>query len=168
MRLFMLSTVVVVGALLTAGCASRVRYTATPDLVYVGPGVQVIADYDEPIFYADNVYWRFDGSTWYRSTYYTGGWVYAPPPPSIRRIERPHEYVHYRPAGWVARRREPAPAERGHRDDRAANEPRRVEPSRPSPPPAPPRAVEPPRSAPPPQAPPPGRRDRHDQREHRK
>ncbi|MGZ4419099.1 MAG: hypothetical protein ACXVRV_13130, partial [Gaiellaceae bacterium] len=145
MRLFTLSPVVVIGALLTAGCASRVRYTATPDLVYVGPGVQVIADYDEPIFYADNVYWRFDGSTWYRSTHYTGGWVYAPPPPSIMRIERPHEYVHYRPAGWVARR-EPAPAERGHRDDRAANAPRRVEPSRPSPPPAPPRAVEPPRA----------------------
>jgi hypothetical protein len=188
MRIFMLSTVVIIGAVLAAGCASRVRYDPTvsgraygPELVYVGPGVQVIADYDEPIFFADNVYWKFDGRTWYRSSDYTGGWVYAPPPPVIRRIERPHEYVHYRPAGWVARRdqAQPSPVGRGHRDDRPADEPRRIEPSRPSPPPAEPRAVPPPAGAPPtraappsravqpPQGSPPTRRGPHDHHEHR-
>jgi hypothetical protein len=56
---------------LSAGCAGTVGYSASvssdgygPDLVYAAPGVQVIADYDEPIFYADNFYWRFDGGTW--------------------------------------------------------------------------------------------------------
>jgi hypothetical protein len=110
MRLFLLSTVMI-AASLAAGC--RVGYSATgayaPDLVYVSPGVQVIADYDEPIFYVDNYYWRFSGGTWYRSASYTGGWVYATPPVVIRRIERPEVYVHYRPAG-VAHRQPPQSA----------------------------------------------------------
>src|SRR3954463_7189061 len=74
--------------------------TSSPDLAYVAPGVQVIADYDEPIFYSDGYYWRLSGNAWYRSPYYTGGWVYASPPSAILRIERPYAYVHYRPSGW--------------------------------------------------------------------
>ena len=76
-----------------------------PDLVYAAPGVQVIADYDEPIFYSDNFYWRYYGGTWYRSSWYTGGWVYASPPRAIVSINRPYAYVHYRPHGYVARNR---------------------------------------------------------------
>src|SRR5258706_25401 len=45
-----------------------------PRLAYVSPGVQVIADYDYPVFYADSFYWRYDGGVWYRSSAYTGGW----------------------------------------------------------------------------------------------
>jgi len=103
---------VVMTALLGAGCAARVGYSATvssdgygPDLVYVAPGVQVIADFDEPIFYADGLYWRFYAGTWYRSSQYTGGWVYATPPPVVLRIERPHTYVHYRGHGSVKRQK---------------------------------------------------------------
>ncbi len=172
---------VVMTALLGAGCAARVGYSATvssdgygPDLVYVAPGVQVIADFDEPIFYADGLYWRFYAGTWYRSSQYTGGWVYATPPPVVLRIERPHTYVHYRPAGWVSRR------------DRVARQPdrQRVEPRRGEPPPRqpvyqaqPPRAQPqppgaqpqpPPRPQPqPPRGGPPGRdHDRRDDRDH--
>lgn len=118
---------VLTAAALAAGCAGTVGYSASvssqgPDLVYAAPGVQVIADYDEPIFYSDTFYWRFSGGTWYRSRSYSGGWVYATPPPAVRRIERPHEYVHYRPQGWVARRDrvQPAPVVRDHRDERRA------------------------------------------------
>jgi hypothetical protein len=178
MRLFMLSTVMI-AASLAAGCG--VGYTATvsgraygPDLVYAAPGVQVIANYDEPIFYVDHFYWRFDGGTWYRSTYYTGGWAYAPPPVAISRIERPHEYVRYRPAGWVARRgpAQPGPVVREHRDAPPRYEPRQAEPSRPPAPRpvvAPPQAapqplpVPPRRAAPQPQQPPPGQGDHRDQ-----
>lgn len=118
---------VVVAAALAASCAGTVGYSATvssdgygPDLVYAAPGVQVIADYDEPIFYADSLYWRFDGRTWYRSSTYTGGWVYATPPAPVLRIERPHQYVHYRPQGWVARRTpaRQAPVVRDNSDNR--------------------------------------------------
>lgn len=88
--------------LLVGGCAASgsARYSAsvtTPRLVYVSPGVQVIEDYDEPIFYSSNMYWRHDGGVWYQSRYHTSGWVrVASPPAPIVRIERPAMYVHYR------------------------------------------------------------------------
>ena len=91
--------------------------TYQPDLVDVGGGVRVIADYEEPVFYTDNYYWRFYGGTWYRSSVYNGGWVvYNDIPYSVRRIDRPHAYVRYRPAGYQPRaRRDPYVRDhRGH------------------------------------------------------
>ncbi len=100
-----------------AGClgGGQVEYRGSvgvtaPDMLVISPGVRVIADYDEPIFYADSYYWMFSSGGWYRSSVYTGGWVYvASPPAHIRRIDRPHAYVHYRPSGYVPRHR-PVPA----------------------------------------------------------
>ena len=92
----------------TGGVAYSGTVTATavePDLVYVSPGVQVIADYDEPIFYSDGFYWRVDNGVWYRSSYYTSGWVYATPPRAVVSINQPYSYRHYRPAGYVPRNR---------------------------------------------------------------
>ena len=98
-------------------------YVETPDLVTVQPGVQVIADYDEPVFYTDGFYWRFNDGVWYRSNNYASGWVYYDAPPArLRVIDRPYEYRHYRPNGYVVRNRGPyRPAEpivRDHRDYR--------------------------------------------------
>ena len=87
-----------------AGCAATVSADAYgPDLVTVSPGVQVIADYDVPIFYADGLYWRYDAGIWYRSPRYTGGWVHAAPPVAVLRVDRPGAYAHYRPVGWAGR-----------------------------------------------------------------
>lgn len=97
-------------ALALGGCAATVATGPAPDLVYVSPGVQVIADYNEPIFYSDGFYWRYYGGTWYRSSYYTGGWVYARPPVAVLRIDRPYAYAHYRPYGYVGRGRTVGPA----------------------------------------------------------
>jgi len=119
---------VMTAAVLAASCAGTVGYSASvsndgygPDLVYAAPGVQVIANYDEPIFFSDSYYWRFYGGTWYRSTSYSGGWAYARPPQQVLRIERPTAYVHYRPQGWVARREavRQGPTVRDHRDARS-------------------------------------------------
>jgi len=108
---------------LACGCATgEVGYTAsvnatveTPDLVEVSPGVQVIADYDEPIFFTDGFYWRFYDGVWYRSSYYTGGWAFVDAPPvAIVQIGRPDVYRHYRPNGYVARHR-PVPVHRVER-----------------------------------------------------
>ena len=103
-------------ATLLAGCVVHERrrprtvVVSTPDLVHVAPGVHVIADYDEPIFYADGFYWWYWDGAWYRSTMYTSGWVYvASPPAVIVRIGEPYRYRHYRPHGYVVRHR-PAPA----------------------------------------------------------
>jgi hypothetical protein len=87
---------------LVGGCAGsgQFRYTsnvAAPELVVISPGVQVIADLDEPIFYSDNYYWRNQGGSWYRSTSHTRGWARVEVAPvAIRSIDRPSAYVHYR------------------------------------------------------------------------
>ena len=39
-------------------------YVSTPDLVSISPGVQVVADYDEPVFYTDGFYWRYYNNAW--------------------------------------------------------------------------------------------------------
>src|SRR3982751_876159 len=151
MRSIALATVLLAAGLMT-GCAATVSADAyPPDMVYVSPGVQVIADYDEPIFYSDRYYWRMYGGTWDRSPYYTGGWVAAVPPPAVLHIDRPHAYVHYRPAGWVGHRGPvggPPPAGRHYYGRPGPPPPHRV-----GPPPPPPRAF----PAPPPHVGPPAR-----------
>jgi len=110
---------------LGAGCyAGEAQYsgtaTITPDLAYVAPGVQVIADYDEPIFFADGFYWWSVDGHWYRSTYYTGGWAYAPSPPVVvLGLRDPFRYRRYRPQGYVVRHR-PVPTHRVQRPARHA------------------------------------------------
>ena len=127
-----------VAFVLACGCAGEASYrynasvtatVSTPDLVTVSPGVQVIADYDEPIFYSDGFYWRYYDGGWYRSSFYTGGWVFIDTPPiTITRIDRPYVYRRYHPAGYVVRHR-PVPVQQLQtpvvRDRRADN---RVEP----------------------------------------
>jgi hypothetical protein len=109
-RALMLAGALLAGGVSAAGCATTASAGYyEPDLVYVSPGVQVIANYDEPIFYADGYYWRNAGGVWYRSSYYRGGWAYARPPGVILSINSPHRYRHYRPQGWAPRNRGPAP-----------------------------------------------------------
>jgi hypothetical protein len=97
--------IAVVFSSLTGGClvSGTVRthaYATTPDLVYVQPGVQVVADYDEPVFYSDGYYWRYYDNTWYRSDYYSGGWVrYRNVPRAVVTINHPYAYVHYHARG---------------------------------------------------------------------
>ena len=59
---------------LAGGCVAsgQAGYTATgtvsvPEMVVISPGVQVIADYNEPIFYSDSYYWRQENGYWLRS-----------------------------------------------------------------------------------------------------
>ena len=94
------------GVTLASACAGSYRAsatvsTSTPDLVYVSPGVYAVAGYSDPVYYADNYYWRYDDGYWYRSNYYTGGWqYYARPPVVISRIDRPYAR-YYRDRGTV-------------------------------------------------------------------
>src|SRR5262245_16426201 len=95
---------VLLGAALTSACAGSYGATATlstPDLVYVGPGVYAVASFSEPVFYADNYYWRFHSGAWYRSSYFDRGWYYEPRPPvRVLGIERPYAR-YYRDRGRV-------------------------------------------------------------------
>ena len=97
-----LSGLLVLGAV-TSGCVVHGRARvggavyAEPALVEVSPGVMVVEDYHEPVFYSDGFYWRYYGGIWYRSSYHTGGWVtWNRPPARVIGIRRPHAYVRYR------------------------------------------------------------------------
>lgn len=107
----MWKTIVLAAALATGCYEGEVRYASTsPDLVTVAPGVQVIADYDQPIFYAEGWYWWLYDGLWYRSNGYTNGWAYVPSPPLVVvNLGTPHRFIHYRPHGYIAHRR-PVPS----------------------------------------------------------
>lgn len=117
-----------------AGCTGTgtgsVSYSASvspPPLVYINADVQVIEDYDQPVFYSENLYWRYDNGVWYRSQYHTRGWVRVTVVPAqIRRIDRPTAYVRYRGTARAAAVRDqrratpppaPAPVVRDHRQE---------------------------------------------------
>ncbi len=81
-----------------------------PQLVVVQPGIRVVPDIEEEIFFVDGFYWvRRDGG-WYHSRNYRGGWAFAQPrfvPPGLARIP-PGQYRKWHPGpGW---RPGPAPA----------------------------------------------------------
>ena len=78
--------------------AGEVRVTS-PELIEISPGVQVIADADEPIFYSHGHYWLYRDGYWLRSGDYRRGYArveFTYVPSEIRVIERPQIYVQYR------------------------------------------------------------------------
>jgi hypothetical protein len=53
-----------------------VRFEAAPPVVEVRPGVMVVPDHDQEVFYVYNRYWmRGPDGRWYRANDYRGGWV---------------------------------------------------------------------------------------------
>jgi hypothetical protein len=100
MKTSLLQSVLVVA--LVGGCSASGHLTyageaTVPELVVISPGVQVIADFDTPIFYSSNYYWRNASGFWYRSRSHNQGWARAQVVPvEIRAIARPSAYVRYR------------------------------------------------------------------------
>lgn len=121
MILIVIAVALGAGGCVVSGTMSARAHVRTPTLVYVSPGVQVVEDYHEPVFYSDGYYWRYHGGVWYRSHVHYGSWARVTVVPHrIRRIDRPHVYVHYRAGGRgraVGHHRAPAerPKVRDHR-----------------------------------------------------
>lgn len=97
-----------IAAFAMSGCYVEERPVAVTDayadLIEVAPGVEVVADYDAPIFFADDYYWWSVGGVWYWSTWYRDGWSRAPYVPRfVAGIPHPESYTHYRPQGWTPR-----------------------------------------------------------------
>jgi len=82
-----------------------VRFEAEPPLVLVSPGVYVVQDYGDEVFYMQGYYWVESGGVWYRTRNHHGGWVAVSGPRVPRVIYRmPHgHYRHYHAAGPVYR-----------------------------------------------------------------
>lgn len=97
-----------------------------PQLVVVSPGIRVVPDVEEEVFYTNGYYWvRHDGG-WYRTRDVRRGWYYMEPrrvPPGLVRMP-PGKYKKYRPVAARPRDRvryAPAPARydgRGGHDHR--------------------------------------------------
>jgi hypothetical protein len=74
-----------------------------PRMVVVSPGVQVVPECREEVFFHDGYYWVRRDDYWYRSRDHRGGWVVVPP----RRV--PPRLVAYPPGhyrNWKAERAE--------------------------------------------------------------
>ncbi len=103
MRNFLLSLLLVSSAApgfaLAQGAVDiHISFSAPPPLVVVSPGVKVVPDYDEEVFFADGWYWTRHDAVWYRTRDYRGGWVVVPRrgvPPALVRLP-PGEYKHWR------------------------------------------------------------------------
>jgi hypothetical protein len=73
-----------------------------PPLVVVEPGVQVVEDLDEEVFFASGWYWVRRDGRWYRARDHRQRWAYAEPrfvPPGLRRIP-PGHYRRFHHAEW--------------------------------------------------------------------
>jgi hypothetical protein len=86
-----------------------------PQLVVVAPGVQVVPQVEEEVFFVDRYYWvRRDGG-WYRSRAHRSGWVAVPVRSvPVRLVEIPRgKYQRWTPPGH-AKKAEHGHGDRGH------------------------------------------------------
>ena len=77
-----------------------------PPRVVVQPGIQVVEDLDEEVFFSGGWYWARRGDLWYRARDYRARWIYVEPrfvPYGLRRIP-PGQYRRFRKAEWKAAR----------------------------------------------------------------
>jgi len=105
-----LTATALVAGFALAGCygTTEVRgrvYASNPNLEYIGPDVQVVADYDRPVFYSNSYYWQYDNGLWFRSSAYDRGFVRVRTvPTAVLRIDRPYAYIRYHHRGMANRR----------------------------------------------------------------
>ncbi len=95
-----------------------IRFETAPVLVEVSPGVQVVPEYEQEVFFVDGWYWHRSGPNWYRTQDHRGGWVVVQRrevPPTLVRIPR-GKYKHYKARG-------PHGHEHGHDNDQGREMP---------------------------------------------
>jgi hypothetical protein len=71
--------------------------TVLPPLVEVRPGLQVVQDYDDEIFFADGYYWMQRDGSWYRARDYRQRWSFVRPGGESRMLfgHQPGQYRRY-------------------------------------------------------------------------
>src|SRR5438105_648873 len=80
-----------------AGVEISIKFDAPPPLVVVSPGIQVVPDLDEEVFFDDGWYWTRRDDVWYRTRDYHGGWVvveHEHVPPGLVKVP-PGQYKHW-------------------------------------------------------------------------
>ena len=74
--------------------APRLVFPAPPQLVLVEPGIQVVRDSDDEVFFVDNYYWHRRNGRWFRTRSHTGGWV------AVEERYVPGRVAHYAPGQY--------------------------------------------------------------------
>jgi hypothetical protein len=54
-----------------------ITFAAPPPLVVVQPGLQVVEDFDDEVFFVEGFYWARRDGRWFRTKNYRGGWVFV-------------------------------------------------------------------------------------------
>jgi hypothetical protein len=87
-----------------AGClhATPVEYSGpvrvdSAELIAINPDVKVVADSEEPMFFAAGSYWLFHDGGWYRAPRINTTWVKVKRPPvPVVQIDQPYAFTNYR------------------------------------------------------------------------
>ena len=92
-----------------------ITFSAPPPLVVVQPGVQVVEDNEEEVFFVDNYYWVRRGPNWYRAKDHRGGWAVVEGPRVPAAIVRlpPGQYRRFKHEVREERREERHEFEKG-------------------------------------------------------
>ena len=75
----------------------QVGIPANPPMVVVQPGIQVVENWNEEVFFTGGYYWVRRDGYWYRAPSPRATWVYVEPyrvPPGLTRLP-PGHYRHY-------------------------------------------------------------------------
>jgi hypothetical protein len=95
----------------------RIGFPAPPPLVVVSPGVQVVPDYEEEVFFSGGWYWLRRDAAWYRTRDHRGGWALVEPrlvPASLVGLP-PGHYKHWRKEQAKAEKRAFKEHEKAHK-----------------------------------------------------
>jgi hypothetical protein len=88
-----------------------------PPMVVVQPGVQVVSELDEEVYFVDGWYWVRRGPHWYRTHDHRGLWVWVAPvrvPATLVRLP-PGRYRRLHREQWKEARRERKEREKAER-----------------------------------------------------
>jgi hypothetical protein len=96
----LLAALGVSGCFATTDRAGNVRFSlllpeVLPPMVVVQPGVSVVTDLDQEIFYSDGYYWARQDDLWFRSRTHRGGWS------GVQRSEVPQVIISFTPGFYV-------------------------------------------------------------------
>src|SRR5882672_7075808 len=94
-------------------------FPAPPKLVVVEPGVQVVEDHDEEVFFTDGYYWHQRDGHWFRNHEHNGRWeLYDRGVPAPLLRYKPGAYRHFRHEVREERRDERQEDRREVREDK--------------------------------------------------
>jgi len=94
--------------------APTITFEAPPPLVEVSPGVQVVPDREQEVYFVDGWYWTRHGKHWFRTRDHRGGWVVVGesevpqtvvviPPGKYKKYKAPKKVVVVAPDGEVVK-----------------------------------------------------------------